>query len=62
MKLCKDCKHFVPVDELCLKGTPAPDYLYGAPRVPRRAQDMRIWTMKDDCSPEAKFFEPKEAA
>lgn len=61
-KLCIDCKHFIVAGELCAKAMPAPDYVRGTPREPRRAQDTRMWSLASDCGHEARWFELKVAS
>ena len=59
VKLCRDCKHFLPEDKCAM--SPAPiDYVTGADGGFYLAQTER--TTMYGCGKDARFFEPKEAA
>ena len=60
MKLCKDCKNFMPADSKCNKSPRPMDFINGVETGYYGAQIER--ESLSGCGRDARFFEPKEAA
>ena len=59
VKLCKDCRWFMPTDERCgHESAFLKDYVYGKDRY-YGAAIQRTSSGEKDCAPEAKFWEPR---